>query len=62
MNHEQCWSIVEVAEFLNVPPDSVREWRKKGYGPPARKVGKHLRWNPAQVREWFDNLPLDDVA
>ncbi|WP_433599127.1 helix-turn-helix domain-containing protein [Nocardia sp. CA-135953] len=62
MENEQRWTIDDVAEFLNVPVDSVREWRKKGYGPPARKVGKHLRWNPAAVRDWFDQLPVDDAA
>jgi hypothetical protein len=34
----------------------LREWRSKGYGPPWRKVGKHVRYEPDRVREWLDTL------
>ena len=51
---ERLWGIEDVAAFLAVPVETIRAWRKRNYGPPARKVGKHLRWDPARVREWFD--------
>jgi predicted DNA-binding transcriptional regulator AlpA len=31
---------------------TIYGWRTSGYGPPAIKVGKHLRWRPASVIDW----------
>jgi excisionase family DNA binding protein len=53
---ERLWSIAEVAHHLGVSKDTIYGWRKSGYGPPACKVGKHLRWRPADVTDWIDRL------
>ena len=53
---ERLWSIVEVAHYLAVSKDTIYGWRKSGYGPPARKVGKHLRWRSEDVVEWVERL------
>ena len=53
---ERLWSIAEVAHYLGVSKDTIYGWRKSGYGPPASKVGKHLRWRPVDVTEWIDRL------
>ena len=55
-DHERLWSIVEVTHYLGVSSDTIYGWRKSGYGPPASKVGKHLRWRPVDVTEWIDRL------
>ncbi|WP_329057252.1 helix-turn-helix domain-containing protein [Streptomyces sp. NBC_01453] len=34
--------------------ETVYAWRRKRIGPPAFRVGKHLRYAPAAVREWVD--------
>lgn len=52
-NDESLWSIQEVAEYLNVPVETLRVWRKKNSGPKAGRMGKHLRYDPEHVREWF---------
>jgi len=52
----QLWSIDEVANYLNVSKDTIYGWRKTGYGPPASKIGKHLRWRPQDVGAWVDRL------
>ncbi|MFG1643811.1 helix-turn-helix transcriptional regulator [Amycolatopsis sp. NPDC049252] len=52
---ERLWTLDDVAAFLHVSVETVRAWRKRGYGPPGRKMGKHLRYDPAVVREWFAN-------
>lgn len=62
MEFEALWGIEELSEFLDIPVNTIRGWRKTNYGPRARKVGKHLRWDPAQVRAWFDALDQDDAA
>ncbi|WP_374726787.1 helix-turn-helix domain-containing protein [Nocardia kruczakiae] len=59
---ENCWDIGDVANFFKVTPDTVREWRRHGYGPPARRVGRHLRWVPEEVVSWFHELPMDNAA
>jgi len=55
----RLWGVEDVSAFLGVPVHTIRGWRSKQYGPPARKVGKHLRWDPSQVREWFNGLDAD---
>jgi excisionase family DNA binding protein len=52
---ESRWDVETVAEYLGVPPQTPYQWRKRKYGPPAAKIGKHLRYDPAAVRAWFDN-------
>lgn len=46
------WGIEDLEEYFGVSKQTVYAWRKKDYGPPAIKVGKHLRWRPAAVVEW----------
>jgi excisionase family DNA binding protein len=48
------WSIGQVADFLGVSKDTIYGWRKTGYGPPASKIGKHLRWRRVDVATWVD--------
>lgn len=56
---EPLWTIGEVAAYLRVPVETLYEWRKKSrargrqIGPQAGRVGKHLRYDPEEVRSWF---------
>ncbi len=52
MDERKLWGIDDVADYLGVPVQTVYGWRHKSYGPPAIKVGKHLRWHPATVIAW----------
>lgn len=45
-------SIEAVSEYLDIPIGTLRNWRTDNYGPPAYKVGKHLRYDMAEVRRW----------
>jgi DNA-binding transcriptional MerR regulator len=49
----RLWSVEDVAEFLGVPVETLYQWRKRKYGPPAARVGRYLRYDPADVRAWF---------
>ncbi|MFC4373393.1 helix-turn-helix transcriptional regulator [Nocardia halotolerans] len=51
---ECLWRIDELATYLDVPKDTIYEWRKSGLGPRAIKVGKSLRWRPKTVELWLD--------
>ncbi len=50
------WTVRDVSEFLRVPVQTLYSWRVQGYGPPARRVGKHLRYRPDDVVRWVETL------
>jgi len=45
-------SMQGVAEFVSVPLETVRGWRKRGILPPACKLGKHVRWPRETIERW----------
>jgi DNA-binding transcriptional MerR regulator len=54
------WTVRDVAEYLQVPVQTLYFWRSTGYGPKARRIGKYLRYRPDEVVAWLDQL--DDGA
>lgn len=44
----------ELAEFLGVPIATLYQWKLRGVGPVARKIGRHLRYLPHEVDAWVD--------
>jgi len=43
--------------------ETVYAWRRKRIGPPCFRIGKHLRFDPAAVREWVaQQTALTDAA
>ncbi|MCK2237819.1 MULTISPECIES: AlpA family transcriptional regulator [unclassified Crossiella] len=56
---DRLWTAEETAGFLGVPLKTLYQWRWKGTGPRGRKVGRHLRFDPAVVRAW---VAADEVA
>jgi len=44
----------EVADLLQVPVQTLYAWRYKSEGPPASRVGRHLRYGRSDVEEWID--------
>jgi excisionase family DNA binding protein len=49
---ERLLTIAEVAEVLEIPVKTLRDWRHKGYGPKGIKLGHQLRWRPSEVERW----------
>lgn len=49
---DRLWRVDDVAAFLGVPVQTLYTWRLTGDGPPAFKLGKHLRFDPDAVRAW----------
>jgi excisionase family DNA binding protein len=45
----------DLAEYLGVPLPSVYAWRYKGTGPPAYRVGRHVRYRVEDVAAWLDD-------
>ncbi len=54
------WTVQDVSDHLKVPVQTLYSWRTQGYGPPGRRMGKHLRYRPEDVTTWLDQL--DDGA
>ncbi|MEU4241055.1 helix-turn-helix domain-containing protein [Actinoplanes sp. NPDC026619] len=50
---ERLWTVDDVAAFLQVPVATLYQWRHHRSGPPAFKVGRHLRYDPAGVLTWL---------
>ncbi len=50
------WSVADVSEYLQVPVQTLYSWRSQGGGPPARKVGKYLRYVPEDVVDWVNGI------
>jgi len=48
------WTVNEVSAYLRIPVETLYQWRKKHTGPPARKIGRHLRYDPVAVKDWFN--------
>ena len=45
----------EVAEYLGVPVATLYRWRYVGTGPPAIKLGVHLRFESEDLAAWLDS-------
>lgn len=47
----------DLVVMLRLPSvDTVYQWRRKGTGPRGFRVGRHLRFDPADVRAWVESL------
>lgn len=53
LDYNRAWTPEEVAYFLGVPIATLYQWRYLGIGPKASRVGRHLRYLPADVLGWF---------
>ena len=50
---DRLWTPTDVATYLGVPIQTLYQWRRRGLGPPSRRVGRHLRYEATAVRAWF---------
>jgi excisionase family DNA binding protein len=53
---DRLWTVDDTSRFLGVPVGTLYQWRTRGQGPRAYRVGRHLRYDPADVRQWLDEL------
>ncbi|MFF2362679.1 helix-turn-helix domain-containing protein [Streptomyces sp. NPDC058122] len=52
----------DIAEIFEVPKETVYQWRKKRTGPLGFRIGKHLRYDPADVRAYVTECKAVDRA
>jgi predicted DNA-binding transcriptional regulator AlpA len=51
---DRLWTVHDVSAFLGVPVGTLYQWRYMRVGPPAYRVGRHIRYDPAAVRTWLN--------
>jgi excisionase family DNA binding protein len=47
------WGPADLADYLGVPVQTIYQWRTRGYGPAGIRIGKHVRYRPADVEVWI---------
>ena len=52
---ERLWSHAETATFLVLPEATLHQLNYKGTGPRSYKVGRHRRYDPADVVAWLES-------
>ncbi|MEU9346380.1 helix-turn-helix domain-containing protein [Streptomyces sp. NPDC048278] len=50
----------DIADIFGVPLETVYQWRRKRTGPPGFRIGKHLRYDPADVRAYVTSRKNHD--
>lgn len=45
----------ELSELLSIPVQTLYRWSSRGDGPKPRRIGRHLRYDPADVKKWLDD-------
>jgi excisionase family DNA binding protein len=54
-SEDHLWSSEELAQFLGVPLKTLYAWQHRRVGPPAYRVGKHLRFRREDVEAWLQS-------
>jgi len=50
---ERLLSPQDLAELLQIPTATLYKWRHTGDGPLGIRVGRHVRYRPADVDRWL---------
>lgn len=50
---ESLWTPDQLAAFLRLPEKTLRKWRSERTGPTWLKIGRHVRYEPQQIRIWL---------
>lgn len=49
---DRLWTIEDAAAYLRKSVGTLYQWRHRRTGPPSHKVGRHIRYDPAEVQAW----------
>ncbi|WP_242504046.1 helix-turn-helix domain-containing protein [Promicromonospora panici] len=59
LDRTPMWTLDELCTVLRTTPATVHTWRKHGRNPRVYKVGRHLLFADADVREWLEGCAAD---
>jgi excisionase family DNA binding protein len=54
---DRLWTVEELSAYLGIPVPTLYRWRRFGCGPPAHRIGRHLRYVPDEVSAWLRDQP-----
>jgi excisionase family DNA binding protein len=54
---DRLWTVEELSAYLGIPVATLYRWRRCRCGPPSHRVGRHLRYLPAEVAAWLKKQP-----
>jgi excisionase family DNA binding protein len=50
---DRLWTPATLSRYLSIPVATLYQWRQKEIGPPAVRLGKHIRYRPEAVQDWL---------
>ncbi|MFE7507454.1 helix-turn-helix transcriptional regulator [Promicromonospora sp. NPDC057488] len=53
LSRTPLWTLEELCTKLRATPRTVHGWRRRGTGPAAHRIGRHLMFDEADVRDWL---------
>jgi excisionase family DNA binding protein len=53
MQNDPLGTPEQVADYLQIPVKTLAKWRSEGTGPRYTKIGRHARYDWADVRAWL---------
>jgi predicted DNA-binding transcriptional regulator AlpA len=53
MNQSTILTDVQAGGEVNLSPQTLRNWRSQRRGPPYFKIGRAVRYNLQDLREWM---------
>ena len=48
-----------LSEYLDIPLGTIYQWNYRHVGPPAHRVGRHLRYRMCDVQAWLDKNTVE---
>jgi len=51
---ESLIDVQQLADYLDVPVKTLYAWRYRRQGPPAFRVGRHLRYRRSDIQRWIE--------
>lgn len=45
---------IQLAEYLEIPETTLKQWRHKGTGPQWTRVGRHVRYRWPDIDRWLE--------
>ena len=59
---KKLWTVGELSSYLGIPVATLYKWRQQETGPPAVRLGKHIRYRPEAVQDWLRSQEEPDGA
>jgi predicted DNA-binding transcriptional regulator AlpA len=56
---DRLWSHQETADFLGIPTATLHQLNHKGTGPRSYKIGRHRKYDPADIAAWLQARASD---